>query len=489
MSKAFPGVQALDGVDFDLYPGEVHALMGENGAGKSTLMKIIAGVQTADQGALLVRGDAVSFGHPLDAQARGIVTVFQELVVLDNLDVGRNLFLGHEPRRGPLIDWSTLYTQAQAALDDVGVELDVRTPLERLTVGMKQLVEIVRAARLRPDVLILDEPTSALGRREETLLFELIARLRARGVAIVYISHRMDEVFRLADRITVLRDGRHVLTDDAAALDRPRLIASMVGREVVDGRIVSAQDSPGDVELEVRDLHRAPRVHGVSFSLSRGEVLGVAGLVGAGRTELAEVLYGAARADRGRIELAGEVIAPRSPRQAMSLGIGYVPEDRKADGIVAGMSVEENVALPGLRSLTVMGLLRWAKLRSLAQHWVAQLRIKVSSPRQTVGTLSGGNQQKVVISKVLSRDPRVLILDEPTRGIDVGSKRELHELIRRVADDGVAVLLISSELPELLAVADRIMVMRGGELVGVIDGAQATEQAIIDLAFSPKADG
>lgn len=483
MSKAFPGVQALDEVSFDLRAGEVHALMGENGAGKSTLMKIIAGVQPPDAGTLTLDGEPLVLHRPADALRHGIVTVFQELTVLDNLDVGRNLLLGDEPMRGPLVDWPELYRRSAASLAELGVDLDVRTPLERLTVGLKQLTEIVRAARLDPRVLILDEPTSALGRREEELLFAVVEQLRDRGVGIVYISHRMEEVFRLADRITVLRDGRFVRTDAAADLDRDTLIRSMVGRDVVDDRLGTAADQAQPLRLEVRGLHRAPRVNGVDLDLRAGEVVGLAGLVGAGRTELAEVLYGAARADAGTIHLDGEPIELRSPAHALAAGIGYVPEDRKVHGLVLGMSVDENLGLPDLGRFARLGLLRWSALRAAARGWIDKLRIKVSSGRQTARTLSGGNQQKVVIAKVLAREPEVLILDEPTRGVDVGSKREIHELIRDIAASGVAVLMISSELPEVLTVSDRIVVLRGGQVAGELEAATATEEAVMSFAF------
>ncbi|MFP4310494.1 MAG: sugar ABC transporter ATP-binding protein [Nitriliruptoraceae bacterium] len=483
VSKAFPGVQALDDVDLDLHAGEIHALMGENGAGKSTLMKIIAGVQRPDTGTLHLAGEQLELHRPSDALRHGIVTVFQELTVLDNLDVGRNLLLGNEPTRGSFIDWSALYREAARSLTDFGVDLDVRTPLEQLTVGLKQLVEIVRAARLEPRVLILDEPTSALGRREEELLFAMVRRLRERGVGIVYISHRMEEVFHLSDRITVLRDGRHIRTDTTRTLDRDELIRSMVGREVVDDRLGGEPDPARPVRLVVRGLARPPRVLDIDLELRAGEVVGMAGLVGSGRTELAETLYGVARPERGSIHLDGRSLELGSPAEALGVGIGYVPEDRKQYGLVLGMTVDENLTLPSLRRFTQLGLLRWSRLRAAAGGWIDQLRIKVSSGRQRALTLSGGNQQKVVIAKVLSREPEVLILDEPTRGIDVGSKRELHELIRRIASSGVAVLMISSELPEILAVSDRIVVLRAGRVAGELPAATATEEAVLSLAF------
>lgn len=483
VSKAFPGVQALDQVDLDLRAGEVHALMGENGAGKSTLMKIVSGVQRPDAGTLRLAGEPLDLHRPADALRHGIVTVFQELTVLDNLDVGRNLLLGSEPTRGGLVDWTALYADAERSLAEFGVDLDVRTPLERLTVGVKQLVEIVRAARLEPRVLILDEPSSSLGRREEELLFAMVRRLREHGVGIVYISHRMEEVFDLSDRVTVLRDGRHVRTDATDAVDRDTLIRSMVGRDVVDDRLGAEVDRDRPVRLEARGILRPPRVLGADLQLRAGEVVGMAGLVGSGRTELAEVLYGVARPEGGTILLDGRELTLRSPAEAMAQGIGYVPEDRKALGLVLGMTVDENLALPSLGRFTRLGLLRWSALRAASRAWVERLRIKVSSGRQVAGTLSGGNQQKVVIAKVLSREPQVLVLDEPTRGIDVGSKREIHELIREIAASGVAVLVISSELPEVLAVSDRVVVMRSGTIAGELPAASATEEAVMSLAF------
>ncbi|RVT81791.1 sugar ABC transporter ATP-binding protein [Rhodobacteraceae bacterium CCMM004] len=483
ISKGFPGVQALQDVSLDVHAGEVHAVMGENGAGKSTLMKIAAGLYRPDAGSIAVDGAATSFAGPADATAHGIHTVFQELTVLDNLDVGRNVMMGHEPGRGPLLDRRALRRAAQEVLDRLGIALDAATPAARLSTGARQMVEIARACATAPRVLILDEPTSSLGSHEEETLFALIDRLKAMGVGIVYITHRMSEVFRLADRLTVLRDGRHVVTGPAAEFDRDSLIRAMVGRDVEDRShgMVSRDLPPA---LSVARVTRGRAVRGATLRLHEGEVLGLAGLMGAGRTELARLMAGADQPDSGSMVLFGAPYAPRDVAEAIAAGVVYVPEDRKDLGLVLSLSVAENISLPAYRQHRRAGLLDLAALRRRAADWAGRLGVKAPSPAVRVDTLSGGNQQKVVLAKWLAMAPRVVLLDEPTRGVDVGAKAEIHARIRALAADGAAVLVISSELPEVLSVADRIAVMAGGRVVGTVPAAKASEESLLALAFA-----
>ncbi len=484
ITKTFPGVRALDSARFELRGGEVHAFMGENGAGKSTMMKIVAGLFAADSGTIHLDGQQMRFANPSEAKAAGIHTVFQELTVLDNLDVAQNLLIGREPVRlgGAWLDKPALYAQAESILRDLGIPLDARRLAGSLSTGQRQIVEIARAVAQNPRVLILDEPTSSLGRNEEELLFSLVARLKAAGTGIVYITHRMSEVFAFADRITVLRDGRHILTDESANLDRPTLIRAMVGREVSEARHEGAARS-AEIALEVTDLRRGQDVRGADLTLRRGEVLGLAGLMGAGRTELARLMAGIDRPDAGRMMLFGQSYAPASVRAAMLAGVAYVSEDRKGLGVVLPLSVGQNIALPSLSRLSRRGWLSPTRLRAFATEWMGRLGVKARGPDTVVGTLSGGNQQKVALAKWLATAPRVILLDEPTRGVDIGAKAEIYALIRALAADGTAVLVISSELPELLQLCDRIAVMARGRIAGDLPAAEATEETLLELAF------
>jgi len=487
VTKRFPGVVALDDVSLEVRAGEVHAVMGENGAGKSTLMKIAAGIYRPDAGTTRVAGAAVGIRSPAEATALGIHTVFQELTVLTNLDVGRNILIGQEPVRaaGLMRDDVALYRKAQAALDRLDIAIDARMPLAALSTGARQMVEIARACADEPKVLILDEPTSSLGRHEEELLFALVDRLRQQGVAIIYITHRMSEVFRLGDRITVLRDGRHVVTGDTNDFTRESLIRAMVGRNVDEKRhAVAAEGLP--VALETRGLRRGGKVNGVDLSLHGGEVLGVAGLMGAGRTELARLIAGIDRSDAGSMALFGKPFAPAGVSDAISRGVVYVPEDRKQLGLILSLSVADNIVLPSLARFSHAGLLSLAQLRNAAGEWMERLGVKAASPETRVDTLSGGNQQKVVLAKWLAVAPRVILLDEPTRGVDVGAKAEIYQRIRALARDGAAVLVISSELPELLTVSDRIAVMAHGTIVDTVAAGAATEESLLELAFAEK---
>jgi ABC-type sugar transport system ATPase subunit len=483
ISKAFPGVKALDEVSFEVLPGEVHVLMGENGAGKSTLMKILSGAYQPDSGTIYIDGQPTVITDPLHANRLGIAMIYQELTLLDNLDVGRNVLLGQEPSRGVLIDWRALYAEAADTLHALGLDIDPHAPLDALNMGERQMVEIARAARRASRVIVMDEPTSSLTRSEEETLFALIERLKARGMGIIYISHRMDEVFRVADRITVLRDGRHIETRLASAFTRPELIALMVGREV-DTTVRRTAGALGQVILEARRLRMGRRVRDVSVVLRAGEIVGLAGLVGAGRTETAEILFGSAQPESGTILLEGKPIRFASPADAIRAGIAYVPDDRKGTGLVLMLPVSTNLILAALERVANAGVLSLRSIRETVAAWIQRLNIRAASPDMNIELLSGGNQQKVILAKWLSRQPRVLILNEPTRGIDVGAKAEVHALIRETAAQGVAVLMISSELPEILAVSDRIVVMAAGRVTGEMPAHDATEESVLALAFA-----
>ncbi|MFQ6549448.1 sugar ABC transporter ATP-binding protein [Aestuariibius sp. 2305UL40-4] len=485
ITKRFPGVLALDGARFDLRAGEVHALMGENGAGKSTLMKIVSGLFPPDAGEIRLDGSVVRFATPAEAKAAGIHTVFQELTILPNRTIVENLLIGREPTRagGLWLDKAAMRGEAQAILDRLGIALDAGRLAATLSSGQRQMVEIARACAQNPRVLILDEPTSSLGRAEEELLFDLVRRLREDGVAIVYITHRMSEVFALSDRITVLRDGRFVMAAETAEVDRPALIRAMVGREVAEDRHGLDPDTL-PVALEARGLSRGRAVRGADLTLHTGEVLGIAGLMGAGRTELARLIAGIDRPDAGEMRLFGEPYAPGDIRQALARGVAYVSEDRKGLGLVLPLSVADNIALPSLDTLATKGIVPPRRIVAFARDWMDRLGVKAASGSVAVETLSGGNQQKVALAKWLAIRPRVILLDEPTRGVDVGAKAEIYALIRQLTEDGTAILAISSELPELLQISDRIAVIAHGKVAGVVSAADATEERLLDLAFS-----
>ena len=481
MTKAFPGVQALSGVDLDVRAGEVHAVVGENGAGKSTLMKIVAGVYRPDSGTIRLAGQPMLNDSPRQALERGISMIHQELNLAPNLSVAENVFLGRAPTRAGLVDWRRLYADADALAARLGIDLDVRARVEDLSVARQQMVEIAKSLSLDARVIIMDEPTSALTERETEALFGIIARLKTQGVAVVYISHRLDEIFRVADRVTILRDGRLVGSLSVGQATQAQLIGMMVGRELTT-LFPKEPVEIGEPVLEVRHVQRAGELEDISFILHRSEILGLAGLVGAGRTELVRVLFGADQLDSGQILIEGQPVRIRGPRDAIRLGIGFVTEDRKLQGLVLGMSVRENETLASLAQVTRLGFLDLGRERSLASELTDQLGVRTPSLEQEVNNLSGGNQQKVVIAKWVATHPRILILDEPTRGIDVGAKAEVHALMTRLARDGVSILMISSELPEILGMSDRILVMRQGRLTGEFTRAQATQEAILACA-------
>lgn len=484
LSKAFGAVRVLDQVHFELLPGEVHALMGENGAGKSTLMKILAGVYAKDGGEMRLDGQPVDIASPRAAQQLGIGIIHQELNLMNHLTAAQNLFIGREPRRfGLFLDEDTLNAKARAIFDTLHLQLDPRTVVGTLTVARQQMVEIAKALSFDSRVLIMDEPTAALNDAEVADLFRVIAQLKARGVGIVYISHKMDELQRIADRVTVMRDGRTVGTVDMASTPVDRIIAMMVGRELTAGTQAEIPDtSAAEVALEVRQLNRGRAVRDVSFTLRRGEILGFAGLMGAGRTEVARAIFGADRPDSGEIRVHGRVVKIGAPEDAVRQGIGYLSEDRKHFGLATGLDVETNIALSSMRRFLKAGFVDTTAMRHTAQSYVRQLQIKTPSVTQPVRLLSGGNQQKVVIAKWLLRDCDILFFDEPTRGIDIGAKSEIYKLIRELAAQGKAIVMISSELPEVLRLAHRILVMCEGRITGELSGHGATQEAIMQLA-------
>ena len=480
--KSFPGVVALDGVDLTLHAGEVHMLLGENGAGKSTLMKILSGAYRKDSGTIRVHGHAVEIGSPRDALARGIRVIYQELHLVPHLSVAENVFLGAAPTRFPgVIDWRQLSESTARLLADLGMNLDADTPLYRLSLAQRQMVEIAKALREQASILVMDEPTSALTSREVDQLFALIARLVMRNVAVVYITHRLDEVYRIGHRVTVLRDGKHVATAPLSGVTVDELVRLMANRDLTE-HYPRRRVAPGKELLRVEGLGRKGALADISFSLSAGEVVGIAGVLGAGRSELARVLAGADRSDAGRMFCDGVEVSFRTPADAIAKGIGLLPEDRKAQGVVAALTVARNVSLPHGRRLARAGFLPSQCEERLAEPVVKDLRVKATST-QAVKLLSGGNQQKVVLGKWLAGDARVFIFDEPTRGVDVGAKVEIYHLMNRLTESGAAIIMISSELPELLGMSDRIIVMRGGRIRGEFDARVATQEAILSAAL------
>ncbi|GMU51932.1 MAG: ribose import ATP-binding protein RbsA 2 [Candidatus Xenobia bacterium] len=482
IKRSFPGVQALSGVDFELAAGEVHALMGENGAGKSTLMKIVGGVLPPDAGTMTLRGQPYQPRSPHQARSLGIGFVHQELNLVESLSVEENLLLGVLPHRYGLVDRAALRRQAREALECLGEELPLAAPAGSLNVGQKQMLEIARALYAQAEILIMDEPTAALSDKEAGQLFAAIARLKARGTGIIYISHRMEEVYHLSDRLTVLRDGASLGTSRVDEITPEEVVRRMVGREL--GELPPPmRAAPGEVVLKVERLTREPAVRGVSFCIRAGEVVGLAGLVGAGRTEIARLIAGADPCQAGAIELGQRSVSLTSPRQAISLGVGLVPEDRKSQGLVLGLGVGENLALASLTSLARGPFLVAHRLADLAKRFIQELRIRTPGPAQPVGTLSGGNQQKVVMGKWLARDTRLLILDEPTRGVDVGAKAELYRVIEEQLQRKAAVLLISSELPELLRLSDRVLVISQGKLVAEYSRSEVSAEKIMQSAL------
>ena len=488
ISKSFGGTQALEDVSLQLYSGEIHALLGENGAGKSTLIKIMTGIQQQDAGDMLIDGQPVRVASSQDAQRLGVAAIYQEPMIFPDLSVAENIFIGHT-NRGKIVDRRRMEREAEAVLERLDVKLDVGEPARGLTLAEQQTVEIAKAISLDVRVLIMDEPTASLSAHEVRRLFRIVANLKRQGVAVLFISHRMEEVFEISDTITVLRDGRWISTMPRAEMTPALAIRQMVGREVKE-LFHRERRAPGPVRLSVRGLSREGRFRDVSFDLRAGEVLGFAGLVGAGRTDVGLALFGVAPADEGVIELDGTAVTIGSPRAAMDLGIAYSTEDRRQLGLILPLSITSNITLPSLpRFLTSIGLVKREAERSTAEEFRERLRIRTPSVDAPTGSLSGGNQQKVVISKWLETNPQVLILDEPTRGIDVGAKVEVHQLIDELASRGMAIIMISSDMPEVLAMSDRVLVMREGRQMAIFDQSEATQERVLAAAMGQSEDG
>jgi ABC-type sugar transport system ATPase subunit len=481
VSKRFPGALALDDVTLEVAAGSCHALCGENGAGKSTLGKLLAGIHAPDGGRLVVEGRPVRFASPRDALAAGVGMVHQELAFCENLSVAENLCLGALPSRRGLVQRREMERRAQAMLAEIGTALDVRRPMGGLNVAQQQMVQIASAVGGGARIIVFDEPTSSLSQGEADRLYELIGRLKARGVTSIYVSHRMPEIFRLCDTVSVLRDGRHVATRPAAELTEAELVRLMIGRPLAEYLPRHLSGEPGEELLRVDGLTLPGAFHDVSFALRAGEVVGLAGLVGAGRSEVAQALFGLMHGVRGTIRVAGRPVRIRTPRAAIRLGIGLVPEDRKKQGLVLPESGAHNTSLPILRRLSRLSWVRRGEERALVDEYFARLRVRTPSPDAPVAGLSGGNQQKVVLARWLAARSRVLVLDEPTRGVDVGAKAEIHALIDGLAAQGHAVLLISSELPELLALSGRILVLRAGRMAGELPRSQATQERLLGM--------
>ncbi len=481
--KSYPGVQAIKDVSLTVGQGEIHALLGENGAGKSTLMKILAGAEMRDEGEILLDGKPVTIDSPQKAMEYGISIIYQEFNLVPYLSAGENIYLGREPRaRLPgFVDFRALYQNAQKVIDALGVHIDARSPVNQLSVAQQQMVEIAKATSKQSRIIVMDEPSATLTDHELVALFQLMRQLRSQGVSIIYISHRLEEVFEVCDRATIMRDGTHIATMDVKDLTRDSIIRLMVGRELKDA-IPKVPAKLGENALCVRGLNRAGVLHDINFEVKQGEILGIAGLVGAGRTETARAIFGADPIDSGTIEVFGKPVTIRSPQDAIKHGIGLVTEDRKQQGLVLGMAVRENGTLANLGALSRLGFIKRGEERRVSEEYRTSLAIKTPTIEQTVQNLSGGNQQKVVLAKWLFTGSKVLIFDEPTRGIDVGAKSEIYKLMNELVKEGKAIIMISSELPEVLGMSDRILVMHEGRITGQLMRGEATQESIMKLA-------
>jgi rhamnose transport system ATP-binding protein len=482
ISKSFSGVEVLHGVSFALQSGEVHALLGENGAGKSTLIKIITGVHQPDGGEILLDGKPVHFSDTYQTRQAGITAIYQELSLFPDLNVAENIFVGCQPvTAGGRIDWRKLYAEAGKLLHSLGVDLDLRQKARNLSIAQQQMVEIARAFSLNARILIMDEPTSSLTLSEVADLFRLVRRLKKDGTAIIFISHRLEELYEIADRVTVLRDGAYVDTKPMSEVTRDQLIRMMVGR-TISNLFPKQEVKAGEVVLKVEHLTRVGSFHDISFELRKGEILGMAGLVGAGRTNVARAIFGVEPATSGHIYLNSREVKITSPQQAIRLGLAYVPEDRQLHGLIPAMNITSNISLPTLRQFASRGWMQERLERKATFESARQMEVRANNIWQLARELSGGNQQKVVLAKWLGTKPRILILDEPTRGIDVGTKAAVHALMSKLASEGMAILMISSELPEVLGMSDRILVMHEGHMTAELTRAEATQENIIAAA-------
>ena len=485
IGKTFPGVKALEGVNLTVREGQVHALLGENGAGKSTLIKILSGAYSKDEGEISFDGKPVEIKGPQDAQALGISTIYQEFNLAANLSITENIFLGHLPRKGPLVDWAAARAKSQEILDSLGVKLAVDTPTSELSVAEQQLVEIAKALNRKTRVLIMDEPSAVLGEKDLENLFRVVRTLQAQGIGIIYISHRLKEIFELADEVTVLKDGRYVATRQVADVDMDDLVRLMIGRDLQDV-YPKRTTQPGEVLLEVKNVSLTKLVHDISFQLRAGEIVGFAGITGSGRTEVARAIFGADPCV-GEMEIFGKPYKARSPEDAIHHGVALVTEDRKRQGLLLKQNVTINTTVSGLKRLCRFGLIRLGEEVKLVKQMIQQLSIKTPGPNFMVVNMSGGNQQKVILARWLSVGTRIFIMDEPTRGIDVGSKSEIYQIMAELAAKGVGIIMISSELPEILGMSDRVMVMRQGTIVKELSRAEASEEAIMYYAVGSEA--
>jgi ribose transport system ATP-binding protein len=489
ISKNFPGVRALNGVDFDLHAQEVHALVGENGAGKSTLMKILSGVYRADEGEIVLKGKKIISPHPRMMIEEGVSVIYQELNLVPHLSVAENIFLGREPRKpGGFIDWKKMRADVENLLEPFGLKLNPKARIHTLGPAYQQVVEIAKALALRSDILVMDEPTATLTGHEVDRLFELIRTLRASGVSVVYISHRLEEIQLVADRVTVLRDGEHIATAQLEDVTTDDIIRHMVGRKLTE-QYPKREISAGEEVLRVEGLTRRGVCSDVSFTVRRGEILGFAGLVGAGRTEIMELIYGHRRRDSGRISVNGKEVNIRSTRDAVREGIGLIPEERKRQGLVLGLSVLQNSGLAVLDLHSSAGFIRNREVTGIVQKMTQSVGVKTPSLNQPVKFLSGGNQQKVVLSKWFVRNCLVYIFDEPTRGIDVGAKVEIYKLMQQLAADGAAIIMISSELLEVMNMSDRIAVVYSGRIVRIFQRGEASDEEVMSYALGLKEQG
>ena len=481
--KRFPGVLALDNVQFELNKGEVHVLLGENGAGKSTLMKILSGAYVKDEGEIFVDDHLIEIESPAHAQELGIGIIYQEFNLNPHLTVAENIFLGREPTIIPgVIDWKKMFREAQRILDSLNVDINAKQIVESLGVAMQQMVEVAKALSLQARILIMDEPTASLSNNEIEALFHTIKKLQSEGVAIIYISHRLEEIFRIGDRVTVLRDGKYIDTKPVSDLSRDEMVKMMVDRDL-DDHIPKIKADIGEVVLEVENLSVKDRLKDISFKLRKGEILGIAGLMGAGRTRLAKTLFGAENISEGTIRIDGELTELKSPRDSINAGIGLVTEDRKNEGLILDLSVKQNVCLPNMNKFINGGWINSRKENQVVDNYIEKLKIKTPTRNQLTIFLSGGNQQKVVLSKWLCSDAKIFIFDEPTRGIDVGAKTEIYQLMNRLVAKGVAIIMISSEMPEILGMSDRILVMRDGRIAGELSDSEANQEKIMNFAL------
>ncbi len=484
--KVFPGVRALDNMQLQLEEGELHAVCGENGAGKSTLMKVITGVYKPDEGEIILKGETIKISNPNDAYAKGIAIIYQETSLFPELTVLENIFIGHEPTKQilgiPVIDYSEMRKRATQIFNKLGIEIDLDGLVSELGVATKQMVEIAKALTYEAEILILDEPTAALTNREVRALFETIARLKSEGVSMIYISHRLEEIFEIADRVTIVRDGQYVATALTKEVDSNQLISWMVGRSVSE-LYPKVQVNIGDNVLEVKELNQHGVLSDINLHLRKGEILGVAGLGGSGRTELAFAMCGFSQKSSGEILIDGQSVQINNYRDAMKNGIVYVSEDRKDKGLVVAMSVKENLTMPILNRLSNIWGIKFKEELDMCKNYIETLSIKTPSPDFIINNLSGGNQQKVSVAKALAIEPKILILDEPTRGVDVGAKAEIHRLISTLASKGLSIIMISSDLPEILGMADRVYVMKEGKIAGEFMGDQVTQEKVLTVAL------